>query len=85
MSLVLLVGQWLPVRFVYRENELGIVSIATQQRYPVQQETFWLVFGVGLASVLSYAIALGLRGRCIATRRVIALGLRSRLVGRLGG
>ncbi len=72
-SLALLVGQWLPVRFVYRENELGIVSIATQQRYPVQQETFWLVFGVGLASVLSYAIALGLRGRCIATRRVIAL------------
>lgn len=72
-SLVLLVGQWLPVRFVYRENALGIVSIATERRYPVQQETFWLVFGVALGAALSVAIALGLRGRRIASRRVIAL------------
>ncbi len=57
-SVALLVGHWLPVRFTYRENDLGIVSIATLQRYPVQQETFWYLFTALLVVFLTWAFAL---------------------------
>ena len=43
-ALTLLLARWAPVRFVYRPNDLGIVSLTTQRQYPIQQETFWLLF-----------------------------------------
>lgn len=51
----------LPVSFTYHPNALGIVSIATEQRYPVQQETFWLLFALGTGTLLT-----GLLGRALA-------------------
>lgn len=54
----------LPVRFEYEPNTLGIVSVATELRYPQQQETFWL-FAAALCGVaVSWALA-----RAIAARR----------------
>ena len=53
-ALVLGLARWLPLRFAYEPNELGIVSLATLERYPQQQETFWLLFSVGAASLLAW-------------------------------
>jgi hypothetical protein len=53
----ILLASWLPVRFTYRENRFGIVSLATLQRYPVQQETFWLVFSALAFGLLAWALA----------------------------
>jgi hypothetical protein len=39
-ALTLLLARWLPIRFEYRPNDLGIVSLTTQARYPIQQEMF---------------------------------------------
>jgi hypothetical protein len=47
----------LPIRFSYRENTLGIVSLATRERYPLQQETFWLVFAALSIGLLCWALA----------------------------
>ncbi|MFI5215807.1 MAG: hypothetical protein ACHQ3O_04625 [Candidatus Limnocylindria bacterium] len=47
----------LPIRFVYRENSLGIVSLATLQRYPLQQETFWLIFAALAIALLAWGLA----------------------------
>ncbi len=58
----LLLAAWLPVRFAYHENPHGIVSAVTELRYPAQQETFWLVFGVAAGAVLAWAFARALRG-----------------------
>ncbi len=48
---------WLPVQFAYRENLLGIVSLATLRRYPLQQETFWLVFAALALGLLAWAFS----------------------------
>ena len=72
-SVALLVGRWLPVRFTYRENDLGIVSIATLQRYPLQQETFWYVFSGILVAALTFAFSLAMRRLRIAERRIVGL------------
>ena len=72
-SVALLVGHWLPVRFTYHENDLGIVSIATQLRYPVQQEIFWYVFSVALVVFLTWALALAMRRLRISERRIVGL------------
>lgn len=74
-ALTLLVARWLPVRFEYRPNELGIVSATTVARYPLQQETFWALFGLGVGSLLSWWIArvLGRRGTTLPQ----AIGLES--------
>ena len=47
----------LPVRFSYRENALGIVSYSTVRRYPLQQETFWLVFAALVGALLCWLLA----------------------------
>jgi len=67
----LLAARWLPIRFAYRPNELGIVSVATEQRYPLQQETFWLVFALGLGSLLALALARWLRRPQLAAGRIV--------------
>ena len=54
-------ASWLPIRFAYRENPLGIVSLATLQRYPLQQETFWLVFAALALALLAWALSRALR------------------------
>src|SRR5262245_60898943 len=53
----LLAARGLPLRFEYRPNELGIVSIATEGRYPQQQEAFWAVFAlaIGILTVVAAA------------------------------
>ena len=58
-------ARWLPIRFEYRENSLGIVSLATLQRYPHQQETFWLFFAALVGTLLAWALA-----RALAPARV---------------
>ena len=66
----LLAARWLPLRFVYRPNELGIVSVATEQRYPLQQETFWLVFALAFGSLLALGLARWLGRPHLAAGRV---------------
>jgi hypothetical protein len=56
-ALTVQLASWLPIRFPYRENPLGIVSLATLRRYPVQQETFWLVFAALCVGLLAWALA----------------------------
>jgi hypothetical protein len=67
---VLWLARWLPLRFEYRENDLGIVSFATLERYPQQQETFWLVFGVGTAAVLAWGLSRALARPLGAARQI---------------
>ena len=54
----LLSARLLPLRFEYQENALGIVSLASLDRYPQQQETFWLFTSVGVGQELSTAMSL---------------------------
>jgi hypothetical protein len=51
----------LPIEFAYRENALGIVSRATLAQYPLQQETFWLLFAAFAGALFAWALARGLR------------------------
>ncbi len=68
----LLAARWLPIRFSYRPNTLGIVSVASEERYPLQQETFWLVFSLVLASLVAVAVARWLgRDGLAAGRRIL--------------
>jgi hypothetical protein len=56
-----MLARWLPVRFEYRENPLGIVSLATLRRYPLQQESFWLLFAALALGLLAWASSKVLR------------------------
>jgi hypothetical protein len=56
----LLLARVLPIRFEYHPNTLGIVSRATLDRYPLQQETFWLGFAAILGLLLFWLFARGL-------------------------
>jgi hypothetical protein len=56
-AITLLLARWLPIRFEYHENDLGIVSVATVNRYPIVQETFWLAFGLVVGALVAWAIA----------------------------
>jgi hypothetical protein len=68
----LLAARWLPIRFRYRPNELGIVSVATESRYPLEQETFWLAFSLAIATVAALALARWLgRDGLAAHRRIL--------------
>lgn len=69
----LLVARALPVRFEHQPNDLGIVSVATLQRYPVQQETFWYVFALGFGVAAALGFAALLRRWSWSTGRGIAL------------
>jgi hypothetical protein len=62
-ALAVLSARFLPLRFEYRGNDLGIVSLATLERYPQQQESFWL-----LASALVATLATWLMSRRLACR-----------------
>jgi len=69
----LFAARWLPVEFAYRPNPQGIVSVATEARYPVQQETFWAAFALGAGSLAAWAIARALRRAALAPARVAGL------------
>jgi hypothetical protein len=56
-ALVVVLARWLPIRFEYHENPLGIVSWATLNRYPLQQETFWLVFSAVAVTLCTWLLA----------------------------
>ena len=78
-------ARYLPVRFSYRENSLGIVSYATLRRYPLQQETFWLAFAALVGALLCWLFARalardGVRPQTQATAEALGvLGLVSAL------
>ncbi len=50
-------ARFLPVHFGYVENDLGIVSRGTLERYPQQQEMFWLLAAVACAALVTWALA----------------------------
>ena len=79
----LLLARWLPIEFSYVENTLGIVSIATEERYPQQKEGFWLFLCGGVVVVLAWAMAKPLGAARAALRAPVealaALGLLSLL------
>ena len=79
----LLVARFAPVRFEYRENALGIVSLATLERYPQQQETFWLFASVLIAVAAAWAASRWLARRSpgprVATEALAVCGLLSLL------
>lgn len=60
----------LPIHFRYRPNELGIESLATIARYPLQQETFWWLAGVAFACVFSWCLSLAFASQRAGPRRV---------------
>jgi hypothetical protein len=68
-----LLARWLPVRFEYRPNDLGIVSVATQQRYPIQQETFWLIFAVAGGTLLTWLLARAFASSVRTVRAVVVV------------
>jgi hypothetical protein len=72
-ALVLALSRWLPIRFEYRENELGIVSPATLARYPHQQEGFWLAVGLAAGALAAFGLARALRCPAASAARVAAL------------
>jgi hypothetical protein len=60
-AVAILLARWLPIRFEYVPNDLGIVSLATLARYPAQQEIFWFVFALGAGTVLTWLFARAFR------------------------
>jgi hypothetical protein len=78
-ALVLWIARWLPLEFAYAPNEFGIVSLATLQRYPQQQETFWLLFALGVGTLLAWLLARGLRGGGVPAEALGAAALLASL------
>lgn len=64
----LLFARQLPLRFEYQENALGIVSRAGLDRYPQQQETFWLFTSVVVAVAAAWAASRWLARRSAGPR-----------------
>lgn len=56
VGIALLCARMLPIEFRYAPNDLGIHSVVSQQRYPIQQEPFWLAYGT--AATLLFASAM---------------------------
>jgi hypothetical protein len=69
-------SRWLPIRFEYRENPLGS-SRWRPGRYPLQQETFWLVrrAGLGAARVGLHALSARRALQDAGQPAFVALGL----------
>lgn len=67
----LLLARLLPIRFAYRESPLGIVSLASEARYPHQQETFWWVASLLVAALVGWGLSRWLAGRPVAPRRQV--------------
>ena len=57
----ILLARWLPIRFEFVPNDLGIVSLATLARYPAQQEIFWLAFALVVGTLLTWLFARAFR------------------------
>lgn len=76
-AVTLLLARWLPIRFEYHENDLGIVSVATVNRYPIVQETFWLALGLIVGAGVAWAIVRELSRYRIVGRDAIVLELLS--------
>jgi hypothetical protein len=72
-SLLLLLARWLPLRFEYTPNDLGIVSLATLERYPQQQETFWWIVGLVGGALLVWLLARPLGAAALTATQRIAL------------
>lgn len=72
-AFTLLVTLLLPIHFRYRPNQLGIVSWATEHRYPLQQETFWAIFAIGIGSLLTWGLARALRRPCAPAGSIVAI------------
>ncbi len=71
--LTLLVARWLPIQFEYRPNDLGIVSATTLAHYPLQQETFWALFGLAVGGVSAWLIGRTLARVVLTPQRIIGL------------
>jgi len=72
-AFALLAARVLPIRFEYRPNDLGIVSVVSQMQYPKQQETFWLLFAVGVGTLLAWLLARSLRRRSAPVASVVGM------------
>jgi hypothetical protein len=72
-AFALLAARVLPIRFEYRPNDLGIVSVVSQMQYPKQQETFWMLFGVGVGTLLAWLLARSLRRRSAPVASVVGM------------
>ncbi len=66
----ILLARWLPIRFEFVPNDLGIVSLATLARYPAEQEMFWFAFALVAGTLLTWWFARAFR-RAGATLGVI--------------
>jgi hypothetical protein len=72
-SATLVLARTFPIRFEYQPNDLGIVSLSTLDRYPVQQETFWTVFAVAIGSLITWVLSRLLRPPTDRARRRFVL------------
>jgi hypothetical protein len=72
-ALTLLLAYWLPIRFEYQPNDLGIVSLTTLARYPIQQEMFWFVFALGAGTLLAWLFARVFRRTAATPRAIVAV------------
>jgi hypothetical protein len=72
-AFLLLAARGLPIRFEYRPNDLGIVSVVSQMQYPKQQEMFWLLFGVGAGTLLAWLLARSFRRRSAPVAWVVGM------------
>ncbi len=68
----LLAARLLPIDFEFHENSLGIVSYATRQHYPHQQEMFWLLFALASGTLLTWLAARLFRGERVPLPSLIA-------------
>ena len=69
----LLLVRWLPIHFEYHPNSLGIVSWTTERQYPLQQETFWVVFAVAAVVVFTWLLARVFRSPGAAVGSIITM------------
>ena len=72
-AFALLAARALPIHFEYRPNDLGIVSVVSQMQYPKQQETFWVLFGIVVGTLLAWLLARTLRRRSAPVVSVVAM------------
>jgi hypothetical protein len=72
-AFALLIARVLPIRFEYQPNDLGIVSVVSRMEYPKQQETFWLLFGVGVAALLYWLLVRLLRRRSVSVATIVGI------------
>jgi len=72
-AFALLAARALPIHFEYQPNDLGIISVVSRMQYPKQQETFWMLFGVGVGMLLVWSLARFLRRRSVPVGSVVGM------------